>query len=179
MYMRFNSGRVQLPRDPNLTEACNLLLKSRSLPGLLLFIAGAVLLMGIITAEIFYPDGYTTAHNEISDLGATRPPDSVSFQLSASILNTAMIIGELLILAAALVLFFALVGTGILGVGLFPGNNAFFQYALRTPPLHLRGSCGNSLLQDDVSTVCLPGRPFRSHYPLFPVPPPGIHPHPW
>jgi hypothetical protein len=57
--MLFNSEKVQLPRDPNLTDTCNLFLKSRSLPGLLLFIAGAVLLMGIITAEIFYPAGYT------------------------------------------------------------------------------------------------------------------------
>jgi len=143
--MLFNSERVQLPRDPNLTGTCNLLLKSRSLPGLLLFIAGAVLLMGIIIAEIFYPAGYTTAHSEISDLGATRPPDSVSFQPSASIFNTTMIVGGLLVLAASLihfwtktkwyiVLFFALLGAGILGVGLFPGNNAFFHplFALLT-----------------------------------------------
>ncbi|HII76274.1 MAG TPA: DUF998 domain-containing protein [Methanolinea sp.] len=143
--MLFNSEKVQLPRDPNLTDTCNLFLKSRSLPGLLLFIAGAVLLMGIITAEIFYPAGYTTAHSEISDLGATRPPDSISFQPSASIFNTTMIIGGLLILAASLilfwtktkwyiVLFFALVGTGILGVGLFPGDNVFFHplFALLT-----------------------------------------------
>lgn len=144
--MPFISERVQPPRDPNLTETCTLLLKFRNLPGLLLFIAGAVLLMGIITAEIFYPAGYTTAHSEISDLGATRPlPVSVSYQPSASIFNATMIFGGLLIIAAALVLFRtgtkwylvvfpALLGTGILGVGIFPGNNAFFHplFALLT-----------------------------------------------
>ncbi len=117
-----------------------------ALPGLLLFIAGAIILMGIITAEIFYPAGYTTANSEISDLGATRPlPVSVSYQPSASIFNATMIIGGLLILAASLILFRtgtkwylvlfpALLGIGVLGVGIFPGNNAFFHplFALLT-----------------------------------------------
>lgn len=129
-----------------MTETSHLLLKSKGLAGLLMFIAGAVLLMGIITAEIFYPAGYTTAHSEISDLGATRPlPTSVSYQPSASIFNATMIAGGLLIFAAALILFrsgtkwhivliFALLGIGILGVGMFPGNNAFFHplFALLT-----------------------------------------------
>ncbi len=122
------------------------LLAFRSLPGLLLFSAGAIILMGIITAEIFYPAGYTTAHSEISDLGATRPlPISVSYQPSATIFNATMIIGGLLILAASFILFMtgtkwfliifpALLGTGIFGVGIFPGNNAFFHplFALLT-----------------------------------------------
>ena len=42
------------------------------LSGLLYFFAGAIVLMGIITAEAFYPSGYSTFKNEISDLGATR-----------------------------------------------------------------------------------------------------------
>jgi len=105
--------------------------------GLLFFLAGSVILMGIITAEIFYPPGYSTADSEISDLGATRPPDSISCQPSASIFNVTMITGGLLILAASfflsrdlkswIVVFPALLGTGVLGVGLFPGNNAFFH----------------------------------------------------
>jgi len=117
-----------------------------ALPGLLLFIAGAIILMGIITAEIFYPAVYTTANSEISDLGATRPlPVSISYQPSASIFNATMVIGGLLILAASLILFRtgtkwylvlfpALLGIGILGVGIFPGNNAFFHplFALLT-----------------------------------------------
>lgn len=123
-----------------------LLFKYKALPGLLLFLAGTILLMGIITAEIFYPAGYTTANSEISDLGATRPlPVSVSYQPSASIFNATMVIGGLLILATSLILFRtgtkwylvlfpALLGAGILGVGIFPGNNAFFHplFALLT-----------------------------------------------
>jgi len=101
--------------------------------GLLFFVAGSVILMGIITAEMFYPSGYSTANSEISDLGATRPPDGISYQPSASIFNATMILGGLLILAASfflfrdlkswIVVFPALLGTGVLGVGLFPGNN--------------------------------------------------------
>lgn len=120
--------------------------KKGAISGILLFLAGSILLMGIITAEIFYPSGYTTADSEISDLGATRPlPESVSYQPSASIFNATMIVGGLLILAAScllyragkkwyLVLFPALLGIGILGVGVFPGNNAFFHplFALMT-----------------------------------------------
>lgn len=120
--------------------------KKGAISGILLFIAGSILLMGIITAEIFYPSGYTTAQSEISDLGATRPlPVSVSYQPSASIFNATMILGGLLTLAASyllfrtgkkwyLVLFPALFGIGILGVGVFPGNNALFHplFALLT-----------------------------------------------
>jgi hypothetical membrane protein len=107
--------------------------RNTMMAGLLFFVAGSVILMGIITAEIFYPPGYSTANSEISDLGATRPPDSISYQPSASIFNATMILGGLLILAASfflfrdlkswIVVFPALLGTGVLGVGLFPGNN--------------------------------------------------------
>jgi hypothetical membrane protein len=105
--------------------------------GLLFFIAGTVILMGIITAEIFYPPGYSTSNSEISDLGATRPPDSLIYQPSASIFNGTMISGGLLVLAASAFLFRdlrrriilipAILGVGVLGVGLFPGNNPFFH----------------------------------------------------
>ncbi len=94
--------------------------------------------MGIITAEIFYPVGYTTADSEISDLGATRPPDSIIYQPSASIFNATMMSGGLLILAGSfflfrgfkrwtIVLFPALLGIGVLGVGIFPGNMSPFH----------------------------------------------------
>lgn len=124
----------------------NSVFEKGAVSGFLLFLAGSILLMGIITAEIFYPSGYTTAQSEISDLGATRPlPISVSYQPSASIFNTTMIVGGLLIIAASyllfrtgkkwyFVLFPTLLGIGILGVGVFPGNNAFFHplFALLT-----------------------------------------------
>jgi hypothetical membrane protein len=101
--------------------------------GILLFVAGVVLFMGIITAEAFYPAGYSTRLNEISDLGATRPPDSIITQPSSTIFNLTMIGGGIAILAGMTLvrmayvqkfapLVFLLFGVGVLGVGLFPGN---------------------------------------------------------
>src|SRR2546423_8973351 len=69
--------------------------------GALLFVAGAAILMGIITAEALYPAGYSTSRNDISDLGATRPPHSVIVQPSATIFDTTMILTGLLIIVAA------------------------------------------------------------------------------
>ena len=106
-----------------------------SYAGLLFLLAGSLIFMGIITAEIFYPQGYTTANSEISDLGATRPPDSISYQPSATLFNWTMILSGLLIIGGSLLLFRnkserffklfpLLLGIGVLGVGLFPGNVA-------------------------------------------------------
>lgn len=100
-----------------------------------MFLTGAVLLMGIITAEIFYPPGYSTSQNEISDLGATRPPESIIVQPSATIFNTTMIVAGGMLIVAALFFhrgfrrglvtaFILLLGVGMAGVGFFPGNNA-------------------------------------------------------
>src|SRR5665647_1599047 len=96
--------------------------------GVLLFLAGFVAFMGIITAEALYPEGYSTSKNAISDLGATDPPDSVVEKPSATVFNAAMIVTGLLVLAAAFGLergfrrvavpvLTALTGVGILGVG--------------------------------------------------------------
>ena len=54
------------------------------LGGTLMFVAGIVILMGIITAEALYPVTYTTSGNEISDLGGTRPPEALVFQPSST-----------------------------------------------------------------------------------------------
>jgi hypothetical membrane protein len=102
--------------------------------GILLFLAGLIAFMGIITAEALYPEGYSTAKNAISDLGATAPPDSVVEQPSATVFNAAMIVTGLLVLGAAFCLergfrrtavaiLTGLTGLGILGVGVFPGNH--------------------------------------------------------
>jgi hypothetical membrane protein len=112
--------------------------KAINLAGLLFFLAGLVILMGIITAEIYYPSGYSTRNSDISDLGATRPPNSIIYQPSASIFNAIMIVGGLLLLAASfflfrslnrwgIVLFPTLTGIGVLGVGIFPGNMSPFH----------------------------------------------------
>jgi hypothetical membrane protein len=106
--------------------------------GLMFAVAGVVLLMGIITAEAMYPATYTTFDNEISDLGATRPPNSVIRQPSAGIFNTTMVVAGLAMLAGVpgllagferrrMGIWMLLVGIGVLGVGIFPGNRAPFH----------------------------------------------------
>lgn len=106
--------------------------------GTLIAIAGFIILMGIITAEALYPATYTTFDNEISDLGATRPPDSIIRQPSARIFNTTMIVSGVAVLGAAAFLYrtdskrrvpigLTFVGAGLVGVGVFPGNIAPFH----------------------------------------------------
>lgn len=99
--------------------------------GSLLFLVGGIALLGIVTAEVLYP-GYTTLQ-EISDLGASRPPDSVIHQPSATIFNATMLVSGALVLAATyfvhrafdrlvLTVPLGLFGLGVFGVGVFPGN---------------------------------------------------------
>jgi hypothetical membrane protein len=101
--------------------------------GLALASAGSMILMGIITGEALYPAEYTTFDNEISDLGATRPPNSISLEPSATIFNATMIVSGILVIGAGAILIAVharrflsiavmLNGIGILGVGVFPGN---------------------------------------------------------
>ena len=103
------------------------------LAGGLLFLAGATILMGIITAEALYPGTFSTGANEISDLGGTRPPNSVVLQPSATIFNLSMILIGVLVMAGSwfvhrafgrpsVTIPIAALGVGALGVGLFPGN---------------------------------------------------------
>jgi hypothetical membrane protein len=77
-------------------------MKNIKTSGALLFLAGSIILMGIITAEAFYPSGYTTANSEISDLGATVRPNSVTYQPSATIFNYTMMLAGLMVAMAAL-----------------------------------------------------------------------------
>jgi hypothetical membrane protein len=108
---------------------------ARGAAGALLVVAGAGILMGIITAEALYPAPYSTGESMISDLGATEPPDSVILQPSAAIFDTTMAVAGALVLAAAALAYratgrrrlaipLAILGVGILGVGLFPGDTA-------------------------------------------------------
>lgn len=103
------------------------------LSGILLFLAGSFALMGIITAEVFYPSGYTTLNSEISDLGATKSPNSLIYQPSASIFSITMLLSGLMTLTAAFyqhryfknLLFsipLGLFGLGLVGIGFFPGD---------------------------------------------------------
>jgi hypothetical membrane protein len=95
---------------------------------------------GIITVEALYP-AYSTSQKAISDLGATEPPDSIIVQPSSAHLHFQMTITGLLIIGGtffvhrtynALIVSIplTLLGIGILGVRIFPGNrgtvHAFF-----------------------------------------------------
>lgn len=104
----------------------------QNIAGALLFVAGVVIFLGIITAETLYP-GYNAAQNMISDLGATEPPNSIIVQPSATIFNTSMMICGLCIILSAycihrafymktVTLPIVLFGIGALDVGIFPGN---------------------------------------------------------
>ena len=107
--------------------------RSMRAAGSLFFMAGGLMLMGIITAEALYPAPYSTGGNAISDLGGTEPPASLVLQPSATIFDTTMIVAGLLVLGGAVALHRAIgrwsatlvvvaMGAGVLGVGLFPGS---------------------------------------------------------
>jgi hypothetical membrane protein len=99
--------------------------------GVLLSLAGAVILMGFITAEALYPGVYTTHTNTVSHLGASEPPNSVVLQPSAAVFDITMVVTGAMILAGAwfayralrrkaVLIPTALLGVGTLGVGVFP-----------------------------------------------------------
>ena len=100
------------------------------LAGGLLLTAGATILLGIITAEALYTAPYTT-RTEISDLGATDT--GIILHPSSYIFNATMLVtGVMIILGAwfthqalhrrAVTIPTGLLGIGVLGVGIFPGN---------------------------------------------------------
>jgi hypothetical membrane protein len=102
-----------------------------SIAGVSMVLSGFVALMGIVTAEVLYPN-YST-RQDISDLGSTRPPDPVIHEPAATIFNSTMLVTGALVLVAAYVLFrtmdrrgfpvaLAIFGLGAFGVGVFPGN---------------------------------------------------------
>ena len=107
--------------------------RTAAVGGLLLLLAGAGILMAIITAEALFPGSYSTAQNDISDLGSTFKPGDEVPQPSAAIFNTTMIVTGLMIVAAAvaigtsqrgrrLSIAVGLMGIGIFLVGVFPGT---------------------------------------------------------
>jgi hypothetical membrane protein len=99
--------------------------------GALFFVAGTLILLGIVTAEAAYP-GYSISQNYISDLGGAR--NGTIMQPAAAVLDTAVVVGGLLIIGgayalhraldehvfpSALPLLIALAGIGSVGVGVF------------------------------------------------------------
>jgi hypothetical membrane protein len=98
--------------------------------GGLLLTAGATIVTGIITAEALYTNSYN-ARMEISDLGATET--GVVLHPSSTIFNATMLVaGAMIVVAAwcadralhrrAVTIPTGLLGLGVLGVGIFPGN---------------------------------------------------------
>lgn len=99
--------------------------------GFTLGLTGFVAFMGIITAEVLYPD-YST-RQDISDLGSTIPPNPIIHEPSATIFNTTMLVTGALVMVSAYFVYRALqhrgfavalgiFGFGAFGVGVFPGN---------------------------------------------------------
>ena len=108
--------------------------REAAIGGALLVAVGFLTLLGIIVAESFYP-GYNAGVQEISDLGASRPPNSVILEPSATIFNTTMFLAGAMVLLAVpllhrvfrargLTAVLALLGVGLLGVGVFDGSEA-------------------------------------------------------
>jgi hypothetical membrane protein len=103
--------------------------------GLLLFLAGFLIFMGIITSEIFYKKHYSTHDNYISELGAPTPPETVRPVPSAAIFNYTLIVTGLMVIIATyfvqkvfrkliISIPVGLYGLAILGVGIFPADKA-------------------------------------------------------
>lgn len=99
--------------------------------GILLFLAGLMIFMGIFTSEMYYKLAFNTRDNYISELAAPLPPNT-PIEPSASIFNYTMMAAGLMIIIAAFYLQIVfkklltstptgLFGLGILGVGIFPG----------------------------------------------------------
>lgn len=107
---------------------------AQKVAGVLLSVAGVVVMMGIITGEALYPAPYDTTANTISDLGGTMPSEGgVVLQPSAAIFDATMLVaGTMVVLGAYFVhrtfgrwgttIPLTLFGIGALGVGVFPGN---------------------------------------------------------
>lgn len=101
--------------------------------GSVMVLAGAIILLGIISAEALYPEPYATGANEISDLGGTTPADGgLVYQPSATIFDLSMIVVGLMVIAAgglihrgfgrrSVTIPIIALGIGALGVGVFPG----------------------------------------------------------
>lgn len=119
-------GATQRRDEPSLAGS-----RDASIAGTCLVLAGVIAFMGIITAEVLYPD-YST-RQDISDLGSTQPPDPIVHQPSATIFNSTMLLTGALVLIAAYFVYrsqgrrvfpglLTLFGISVFGVGVFPGN---------------------------------------------------------
>jgi hypothetical membrane protein len=107
-------------------------MKQLETAGLLLFIAGFTLFMGIVTSEVFYTLDFSSRNSYISELAAALPDGLNTPQPSGNIFNSIMMLSGLMIIIASFFITkktrkllsgipICLFGVGILGVGIFPG----------------------------------------------------------
>jgi len=103
--------------------------------GALLALTGIGMILAIITNEALYPAErhYTTFANSISDLSGTLPPNSYMVEPNRAIFIATMACGGVLVLVASCLLWpmiarrrvvvgLALMGAGLVGIAVFPGN---------------------------------------------------------
>ncbi len=101
--------------------------------GLLLFLAGFFIFMGIITGEIFYTAEFNTRDNYISELAAKLNPETTFQQVSARVFDLSMAAAGLMVLISTwfvqkifkkllMTIPMAFLGLGIVGVGTLPGH---------------------------------------------------------
>jgi len=101
--------------------------------GLLLFLAGFFIFMGIITGEIFYTAEFSTRNNYISELATKIHPDATFQKISATIFDYTMALAGIMVMSATwfvhkifkkflMTIPMVLLGVGLTGVGIFPGH---------------------------------------------------------
>jgi hypothetical membrane protein len=109
----------------------------RTVAGALLSFTGIGLILAIITNEALYPRArhYSTFANTISDLGGTLPPNSYMVEPNRLLFIITMAVSGVLVLLATYLLWrvveqraflvaLGLMGIGIVGIAVFPGNVA-------------------------------------------------------
>jgi hypothetical membrane protein len=107
--------------------------------GTLLFLAGFLIFMGILTSEMLFKAPYNTHDSYISELGTASTATKAIQKTSALIFDTTMIVTGLMVVLAALYIQkifrrlistvpLALTGIGLTGVGIFPAH---------MPPWHI------------------------------------------
>lgn len=114
--------------------------RSETMAGVLLSLAGIGMVLSIITNEALYPAArhYSTFGSTISDLSGTEPPNSYMVQPNRLIFIVTMAVAGALVLAAAYLLWqieirrrflvaLTVFGVGLVGIAIFPGNVATYH----------------------------------------------------
>jgi hypothetical membrane protein len=103
--------------------------------GTLLFMAGFMIFMGIMTSEMLYKAPYNTHDSYISELATVSAATNTLQKNAAHLFDITMIVTGIMVMAAGFyvqkvfkryisTIPIALTGLGLIGVGVFPGNIA-------------------------------------------------------